>query len=43
MAKITTKTTTFKLKKSNLSGTVPCNICKGLGRLPAGYNKKKKK
>lgn len=43
MAKIITTTTTFKLKKSNSSGTVPCNMCRGSGRLPKGYNKKKKK
>lgn len=39
------RTVTVKGKgtSSKLSGTVPCNMCKGLGRLPAGYNKKKKK
>lgn len=43
MAKITTKKTTVKLgKSSSSSGTVPCNMCKGTGKLPKGYNKKKK-
>ena len=28
--------------KSSSSGTVPCNMCKGTGRLKSGYNKKKK-
>lgn len=45
MAKITTtKTTTTKGNgtKSSSSGTVPCNMCKGTGRLQSGYNKKKK-
>lgn len=28
--------------KTGASGTVPCNMCKGTGRLTAGYNKKKK-
>lgn len=27
---------------SKSSGTVPCNLCRGTGRLKAGYNKKKK-
>lgn len=27
---------------SGASGTVSCNMCKGTGRLKAGYNKKKK-
>lgn len=39
------KKTTIKLssKSNNSSGTVPCNMCRGSGRLPKGYNKKKKK
>lgn len=44
-SKATVKKTVVKSSgnKSGASGTVPCNMCKGLGRLPAGYNKKKKK
>lgn len=38
------KTVTVKGKgtSTTASGTVPCNLCKGTGRLKAGYNKKKK-
>lgn len=45
MAKITTKKKTIKLSSGSVStgGSVACNMCKGTGRLPAGYNKKKKK
>lgn len=42
MAKITTTKKTVKITSSGASGTVPCNMCKGTGRLKAGYNKKKK-
>lgn len=43
MPKITTKTTTVKGggTKTSSSGTVPCNVCHGTGRLKSGYNKKK--
>lgn len=43
-SKATAKKTTVKINssKSSSGGTVPCNICKGTGRLQAGYNKKKK-
>lgn len=33
---------TVKSTSSKSSGTVPCNMCKGTGKLPSGYNKKKK-
>lgn len=42
MAKATKTTVKISSKKSASSGTVPCNMCKGTGRLPSGYNKKKK-
>lgn len=43
MASKAKATTTVKLGASkSSSGTVPCNMCKGTGRLKAGYNKKKK-
>lgn len=41
------KTTTKSVKgggtNSTSSGTVACNLCRGTGRLPKGYNQKKKK
>lgn len=42
MAKATRITIKSSGKKGNSSGTVPCNMCKGTGRLPSGYNKKNK-
>lgn len=42
MAKIVTTKKTVKSTPSKSSGTVPCNMCKGTGRLKSGYNKKKK-
>lgn len=44
MAKATSIKRTVKGigNKSGASGTVPCNLCRGTGRLKAGYNKKKK-
>ena len=44
MAKATSTKRTVKGNgtKSGASGTVACNLCKGTGMLPAGYNKKKK-
>lgn len=43
MAKITTTTVKGGGTNSTSSGTVPCNVCHGTGRLKAGYNKNKKK
>lgn len=42
MAKATKVTVKGNGNKSGTSGTVPCNLCRGTGRLKAGYNKKKK-
>lgn len=41
-ARITIKTPPKKGTSASVSGSVPCNICKGTGRLPKGYNKSKK-
>lgn len=46
MAKATstsTKTVKGGGTNSGSSGSVPCNLCKGTGRLPKGYNKRKNK
>lgn len=41
-SKATVKKTTVKGGGTSSSGTVVCNMCKGTGRMKAGYNKKKK-
>ena len=42
MAKASVRTVKGNGTKSGASGTVPCNLCHGTGRLKSGYNKKKK-
>ena len=42
MAKITTKTVKGGGTNSSSSGTRPCNICHGTGRVPKSNGKKKK-
>ena len=43
MGKIKTTTVKGGGTNSSSSGTVPCNVCKGTGRLSKGYNQKKNK
>lgn len=42
MAKATSRTVRGGGTNSTSSGTRPCNICHGTGRVPKSYGKKKK-
>lgn len=41
---ITNSTTKTRVKKdgTNLGDMVQCNVCRGVGAVPRGYNRKKK-
>jgi len=41
MAKASSRKVKLGTTKAS-SGSVPCNMCKGTGRLKEGYNRKKK-